>query len=180
MRNIINEFRKEALGLAPLHTRQAVRLMLDEHVPHTYCWSPSLVPKPKDWAAYIHVSGFFFLDLATNYKPPEALVDFLRAGSPPIYIGFGSITGHDSDRLLHAVLEALEKTGYRALLCGFDVEPNELPSNVMKIDNCPHDWLFQHGKFSSVFFVENDRSTSSGRGLPPWRRRNDCSWTSGG
>ncbi|CAF5094895.1 unnamed protein product, partial [Rotaria magnacalcarata] len=33
-----------------------------------------------------------------------------------IYIGFGSITGNDSDRLLHVVLEALKKTGYRALL----------------------------------------------------------------
>ena len=147
MRNIINDFRKETLGLPILHLRQAVHLMIDEHVPHTYCWSPSLVPKPKDWASHISVSGFFFLDLATNYKPPDEIVAFLKAGEPPIYIGFGSITGHDSERILQAVLEALEKTGYRGLLTGFDVEEDQLPSNVLKIGNCPHDWLFQYGKY---------------------------------
>ncbi|CAF4991967.1 unnamed protein product, partial [Rotaria sp. Silwood1] len=48
IRDLINDFRKNILGLSTLHTRQAVRLMIDEHVPHTYCWSPSLVPKPTD------------------------------------------------------------------------------------------------------------------------------------
>jgi UDP:flavonoid glycosyltransferase YjiC (YdhE family) len=151
MHDIINEFRKDTLGLTPLHTRQAVRIMMDEYVPHTYCWSPSLVPKPADWPAYINVCGFFFLDLATNYKPPDDIVHFLESGDPPIYIGFGSITGHDSKRLLEAVLEALRTTGYRALLSGFNIDSDKLPDNVLKIDSCPHDWLFQHG--ISLFFV---------------------------
>ena len=146
MRHIINEFRKDTLGLQALHLRQAIRLMLDEYVPHTYCWSPSLVPKPADWPAYIDVSGFFFLDLATNYRPPEEILEFLKSGEPPIYIGFGSITGHDSKRLIEVVLEALKTTGYRALILGFDVDNDKLPDNVLKIENCPHDWLFQHGE----------------------------------
>ncbi|CAF0720541.1 unnamed protein product [Adineta ricciae] len=144
MRDIINEFREKTLRLAPLHTRDAVRAMIDERVPHTYCWSPSLVAKPFDWPEYINVSGFFFLDLATNYQPAEALVQFLKAGPPPIYIGFGSITGHDPRRILQIVLESLEATGYRALLSGLAKEDDQLPANVFKIDNCPHDWLFQH------------------------------------
>ncbi|CAF3539582.1 unnamed protein product [Rotaria sordida] len=144
MRSIINEFRKDTLGLSTLHIRQAVRLMLDEHVPHTYCWSPSLVPKPDDWPEHIDISGFFFLDLATNYKPPEDLMQFLKSGDPPIYIGFGSITGHDSERILQVVLEALRITGYRALFSGFDVDVDSLPDSVFRIGNCPHDWLFQH------------------------------------
>ena len=146
MRHIINEFRKDTLGLQVLHLRQAIRLMVDEYVPHTYCWSPSLVPKPADWPAYIDVSGFFFLDLATNYKPPEEILEFLKSGEPPIYIGFGSITGHDSKRLIEVVLEALKMTGYRGLILGFDVDNDKLPDNVLKIENCPHDWLFQHGE----------------------------------
>jgi UDP:flavonoid glycosyltransferase YjiC (YdhE family) len=146
MRDLINEFRKDILGLPSLYTRQAVRLMIDEHVPFTYCWSPSLVPKPNDWPTYIDICGFFFLDLATNYKPPENLVRFLEAGDPPIYIGFGSITGHDPRRVLKIVLEALAATGYRALLSGLVKETDKLPDNIFRIDNCPHDWLFQHGK----------------------------------
>ncbi|CAF1200640.1 unnamed protein product [Adineta steineri] len=144
MRNIVNEFRKEPLGLPPLHIRQAVRIMIDEHVPHTYCWSPSFVPKPADWPAHIDVSGFFFLNLATDYKPPKDILQFLKSGDPPIYIGFGSITGHDSDRILEVVLEALKTTGYRALLSGFETDSDELSDNILKINNCPHDWLFQH------------------------------------
>ena len=154
MHGIINEFRKETLDLPPLHTRQAVRIMVVQRVPHTYCWSPSFVPKPADWPPHIDVSGFFFLDLATNYTPPDDLVQFLESGDPPIYVGFGSITGHDSKRLLQVVLEALKTTKYRAILSGLAKETDVLPDNVFLIGNCPHDWLFQHGK-SFVFLLVN-------------------------
>jgi UDP:flavonoid glycosyltransferase YjiC (YdhE family) len=153
LRDLINEFRKDILGLSALRNHQAVRLMIDERVPFTYCWSPALVPKPDDWPAYIDISGFFFLDLATNYKPSEDLVRFLEAGDPPIYIGFGSITGHDPKRVLKVVLKALNATGYRALLSGLAKETDQLPNNAFRIDNCPHDWLFQHGKLTFFFFL---------------------------
>jgi UDP:flavonoid glycosyltransferase YjiC (YdhE family) len=146
MRDLINEFRVDVLHLPSIHTQQAINMMRDEYVPHTYCWSPSLVPKPWDWPDYLRVSGFFFLDLATNYTPPDDLQRFLHAGAPPIYIGFGSITGHDSRRILQIVLEALDATGYRALLSGLAKDDDVLPANIFKIGNCPHDWLFQHGK----------------------------------
>ncbi|CAF0983991.1 unnamed protein product [Rotaria sordida] len=144
MGDLINEFREETLNLPALHNRQAIGMMIDEHVPHSYCWSPSLVPKPSDWPHYLDVCGFFFLDLATNYQPSEDLLHFLNAGHPPIYIGFGSITGHDSSRLLKIVLDALKATGYRALLSGLANENDTLPETIFRIGNCPHDWLFQH------------------------------------
>ena len=37
------------------------------------------------------VVGFCFLDLASSYEPPESLVNWLKAGDKPIYIGFGSL-----------------------------------------------------------------------------------------
>ena len=129
--------------------------MIDEKVPHTYCWSPSLVPKPHDWGTHIDVSGFFFLDLGTAYtNPPEDLVNFLGLNDdndnkeklpPPIYIGFGSIAGHDSRRILGVVIDAINETGYRAVLSGLATDTDQLPSNIFKIGNVPHDWLFQHG-----------------------------------
>jgi UDP:flavonoid glycosyltransferase YjiC (YdhE family) len=151
MRDLINEFREDTLQLPSLHTRQAVHAMADGHVPHTYCWSPSLVPKPADWPDYIDVSGFFFLDLGTNFTPPDDLVQFLNAGDPPIYIGFGSITGHDPRRILQIILEALSDTGYRAIISGLAKDDDILPHNAFKIGNCPHDWLFQYGKSSCLF-----------------------------
>lgn len=44
-----------------------------------------------DWGPLVDVVGFCFLNLASNYKPPEALENWLNAGSAPIYIGFGSL-----------------------------------------------------------------------------------------
>lgn len=44
-----------------------------------------------DWGPRIDVVGFCFLDLASNYVPPESLVKWLDAGDKPIYIGFGSL-----------------------------------------------------------------------------------------
>lgn len=44
-----------------------------------------------DWGPRIDVVGFCFLDLASNYVPPESLVRWLEAGDEPIYIGFGSL-----------------------------------------------------------------------------------------
>ena len=35
--------------------------------------------------------GFYFLDLATDYKPADDLSKFLSAGPPPVYIGYGLI-----------------------------------------------------------------------------------------
>jgi len=158
--------------------------MIDECVPFTYCWSPSLVPKPDDWPVYIDICGFFFLDLATNYNPPEDLVRFLEAGDPPIYIGFGSITGHDPQRVLKVVLKALKATGYRALLSGLAKEADKLPNNVFKIDNCPHDWLFQHGKLIFFLFLcysgnkKNIDLFSSFSCMPSWWGRYHCCWSS--
>ena len=157
--DLINEFRQDVLDLPTLHVGQATAVLIDEEVPFTYCWSPSLVSRPLDWPSYIDVSGYFFLNLAKDYVEsndnllrflglPSTSNDHTRKMSPPIFIGFGSITGHDSRRLLKLVLEALNQTGYRAILSGFDVNANDLPETVFKIDDIPYDWLFQHGECS--------------------------------
>ncbi|CAF3948860.1 unnamed protein product [Adineta steineri] len=153
--DLINKFRRTILDLPSLNISQVRSMMVDEKVPYTYCWSPSLVPKPSDWPFYIDVSGYFFLNLGKNYKtPPDDLLAFLGLQtnlnnhidetSLPIFIGFGSIIGHDSHRLLDIILKSLMQTGYRALLSGFDIDSNHLPKNILKIDDIPHDWLFQY------------------------------------
>lgn len=105
--------------------------------------------------SHIDVSGFFFLDLGTVYtNPPQDLLHFLGLDdnnlnnhkfSPPIYIDFGSIAGHDSRRILTVVIDAINKSGYRAILSGLASDTDHLPPNIFKIGNVPHDWLFQHG-----------------------------------
>lgn len=155
--DLINQFRHAVLNLPSLEVRQASSLMIDEKVPHTYCWSPSLVPKPSDWPHYVDVPGYFFSNLGANYSSSSnELLRFLGLSvesnndtknvSPPVFIGFGSISGHDSQRLLKVVLDALAKVEYRALLSGFDINTADLPETIFKIGDVPYDWLFQHGE----------------------------------
>lgn len=86
--DIINNFRKKKLGLKALSFRSGPGLAETLKVPWTYCMSPALVPKPQDWMNHIDVVGFYFLDLASSYSPPDDLAAFLAAGSAPVYIGY--------------------------------------------------------------------------------------------
>ncbi|KAL0452228.1 UNVERIFIED_CONTAM: Sterol 3-beta-glucosyltransferase UGT80A2 [Sesamum latifolium] len=115
------------------------------YVPYAYIWSPHLVPKPKDWGSNIDVVGFCFLDLASNYVPPDSLVQWLKNGEAPIYIGFGSLPVEEPERMTQIIVRALEMTGQRGIInkgwggLGNLAEPKDF---VYLLDNCPHDWLF--------------------------------------
>lgn len=97
--------------LDPIHPAWGHRLFPKLKVPFTYCWSEALIPKPSDWGDYITISGFFFLSLASSYKPEPELQAFLDAGPPPVYIGFGSIVVDDPDALTVMIFEAVKKAG---------------------------------------------------------------------
>ncbi|CAA3032434.1 sterol 3-beta-glucosyltransferase UGT80A2-like [Olea europaea subsp. europaea] len=104
IRDMINEFRKKKLKLRPVTYLSGSNNSPD--VPYGYIWSPHLVPKPKDWGPKIDVVGFCFLDLASNYVPPDSLVKWLEAGKEPIYIGFGSLVHHGGAGTTAAGLKA--------------------------------------------------------------------------
>lgn len=80
------------------------------------------------------------------YTPTEELDRFLRAGPPPVYIGFGSIVVDDPDALLAIVLMAVEESGVRAIISkgSSNFDSADKPDTVLCLGDCPHDWLFQH------------------------------------
>lgn len=86
--------------------------------------------------------------MASNYQPPSELADFLAAGSPPVYIGFGSIVVDDPNAMTKLIFDAVKKTGQRALVSkgwgGLGGDELEKPDGVFMLGNCPHDWLFKH------------------------------------
>jgi len=148
--DLINAFRVKRLGLEPVSSLWAPGALYRMKVPYTYMWSPSLVSKPKDWGPEIDIGGFVFLDLASDFKPPKDLSDFLDAGEPPVYVGFGSIVVDDPDRFTQMIFKAVEMAGVRALVNkgwgGIGGEGNDTPENVFMLDNTPHDWLFPRVK----------------------------------
>ncbi|KAI8724258.1 Glyco-transf-28 domain-containing protein [Fusarium sp. LHS14.1] len=145
--DIINRFRAKCLGLDPVSMIWGPGVLQRLKIPYTYCWSPALIPKPKDWGSHISISGFYLLNLASNYTPTPDLLAFLDAGPPPIYIGFGSIVLEDPNAMTELIFEAARKTGQRVLLSkgwgGMGADELRIPDGVFMLGNVPHDWLFK-------------------------------------
>lgn len=112
--------------------------------PWLFPYSPSVLPKPPDWEAHHHVTGYWFLDSPTDWQPPADLLRFLESGPPPVYIGFGSMSHEDPERLTRQALRALELSGQRGVLStGWGgVTRFAASSNVFYVDDVPHAWLF--------------------------------------
>ncbi|KUJ08881.1 UDP-Glycosyltransferase/glycogen phosphorylase [Mollisia scopiformis] len=146
--DVINRFRERALGLEPISLIWAPGMLSRLRIPYTYCWSPALIPKPRDWGQHISISGFYFLSLASSYTPDPELAAYLAAGPPPVYIGFGSIVVDDPDAMTKLIFEAVKKAGVRALVSkgwgGLGADDLGIPDGVFMLGNVPHDWLFQH------------------------------------
>ncbi|KAH8203054.1 hypothetical protein TruAng_002782 [Truncatella angustata] len=141
--DVINDWRDE-LDMEPIAFSEGPKLAETLKIPFTYCWSPALVPKPSDWGTHIDVCGFFFRE-PPNYSPPPELVQFINSGPPPIYIGFGSIVIDDPERMTSLILDAIHRSGVRALISrGWSNLGGAATGNVMYLGDCPHEWLFQH------------------------------------
>lgn len=78
--------------------------------------SDAIIPKPIDWGPHIKITGFSFLELASSYTPPADLLEFLDAGPPPIYIGFGSIVVDNPEDLTALIFSAVKRCKVRAIV----------------------------------------------------------------
>lgn len=107
-------------------------------------YSRHIVPHPDDWPANFYTTGYWFLDEVEQWQPPQALLDFLDAGAPPVYIGFGSMVTPDAQKVAAVAIDAARKAGKRALLAAgwAGLRAADLPANVFQIDAAPHQWLF--------------------------------------
>ncbi len=138
--------RTEVLDLPPLPRPGPFKLLEQQDAPLLYGYSPAVLPPPSDWSANIHVTGYWFLDAPAGWQPPQALAEFLAAGPPPVYIGFGSMFSRDPQANTALMIAALQRTGQRGILYGGwgGLAQSDLPDNVLMIDAVPHSWLFPH------------------------------------
>lgn len=138
-----HELYRARVGLPGLRGRAGTIHAFELGVPHVHVMSPRIVPPPADWPAWATITGFCFLDDA-GYEPPPALAQFLAAGPPPVYVGFGSMTGRDPGALGALVMGALERAEVRAIVSrGWGgVEVASPSATTCVVDDVPHDWLF--------------------------------------
>jgi sterol 3beta-glucosyltransferase len=135
LRPEIDRWRTDTLGL-PAAGRRGPR----RPGPVLCGFSDAVVPRPPDWPARVHVTGYWFLDAEADWRPEPRLRDFLAAGPPPVYVGFGSMRPEQAEQTFTVVRTALRRAGLRGLL-GTDAEDTD---DVLTVADVPHAWLFPH------------------------------------
>jgi len=112
--------------------------------PILFAYSPQVLPRPAEWPAYAHVTGYWGLPTPAGWTPPEDLVRFLESGPPPVYFGPGSMRSENLASLLRMGIDCLRACGQRALL---GVSPQHIEVELRGVDvfaaqGIPHAWLF--------------------------------------
>lgn len=134
----IHNWRRETLGTEPNRVRAPTPYRT------IYAYSPTVVPRPADWADDVLVSGYWFLDEQADWQPSAELAQFLSEGPPPVYVGFGSMPSADPVAQTSLVLEALAMSNHRGLLVsgGGAFDRSRLPPSVHVLESAPHAQLF--------------------------------------
>ncbi|KAM0704247.1 hypothetical protein Q7P35_008480 [Cladosporium inversicolor] len=149
----INSWRRKTMGI----NNTTLGQMKQNEVPFLYNFSPNVVAPPLDFSAWVHVTGYWFLDEAKDWTPPADLLAFIKKARDDnmklVYIGFGSVIVSDSKAMTQNIIDAVLKADVRCILSKgwsdrLDArEPNKsevpLPPSIFQIASAPHDWLFK-------------------------------------
>lgn len=105
--------------------------------------SPAVVPRPEDWEVHQQVTGYLFDD-DSDWAPPQDLLDFLSAGEPPVYVGFGSMADHKPEATTRLIIEAARRARKRAvILTGWaGLGLDDVPEDIFLLKFASHHWLF--------------------------------------
>lgn len=145
--HMINIWRRKKLQLPEIRGHVGLSTsVVDSNIPFGAMWSPSFVPKPDDWPDQVRVVGTFVIDQknssAFDASDFAELTEWLAAGPPPIFLGFGSMVIADTTKLSEFIKKAAVQADCRMVVQSswskLDVEGEP---RCMSVGPCPHDWL---------------------------------------
>jgi UDP:flavonoid glycosyltransferase YjiC (YdhE family) len=98
-----------------------------------------------DWPSHVRLAGFPLFDGVQNEPLPREVLEFCRAGKPPVAFTFGTGMAHSAG-LFRTALEACEILGARGILLTKyrDQLPDSLPPSVLHCTFAPFQKLFPH------------------------------------
>jgi sterol 3beta-glucosyltransferase len=147
--DVVNELRA-SLGL-PSVDRPLLQTAPERGFTVLNAYSQAVVPAPGDWGPGNVFTGFWRLASQTRERlgesePPTGLLDWLDAGPPPIFLGFGSMPILDPAPVLEMAVTAAQRAGVRILIGAGWTEMAEaaggLPDYAHVVNAVDHDWLF--------------------------------------
>jgi len=144
----INRAFAERLGLSRT-PRSSVHLCADPRTLVLQAFSPSLLPKPRDWGDNQAITGFWQLPPALRGSLdgglPDDLVAWLDLGEPPVFLGFGSMPVLNYDGFLEMATKVTRTLGVRAVVnmpvVGRDAAVTALPEHMRAVGAVDHERL---------------------------------------
>ncbi|MGH3631224.1 MAG: glycosyltransferase [Sciscionella sp.] len=137
----INDIRADC-GLSPTTLAATYREQAAQQWPILHGISRHVVPRPSDWRPGLDIVGYWWPATPAGWTPPERLRQFLDAGDPPVFVGFGSTDPGQSEQLSHTVTTALRRAGRRGIIQAGWAELTSTDDDMLTIDDVPHEWLF--------------------------------------
>lgn len=134
------------LGLPPASPRTVRRRTEAAGRPVLHGFSEVLLPRPADWRSGLDVVGNWWPWHAPDMQLPHTVEDFLAAGPPPVFLGFGSMAGGDGERLSTLAAAALRRAGVRGILqsgwAGLTTRHAPEHADFLTVGDVPHALLF--------------------------------------
>ena len=142
-RGFTNRWR-ERLNLPAIKFPGLYKYVYNKKFPFFYTYSLSVIKRGADYPSWAHCPGYLFLDEPEGWSPPKDLLDFLEDGPSPVYIGFGSMSDKEPEKLTEIVVKALEITGQRGILVSGwgGLRQSDFPDSIFCANSIPHSWLF--------------------------------------
>jgi sterol 3beta-glucosyltransferase len=132
---------RRELGLPRRPAASPARVLRARTVLHGY--SCHVVPRPPDWPDGHRVCGYWWPATPPGWQPDPRLADFLAAGPPPVFVGFGSMVTDEAEELSALVTTALRRAGVRGIVqAGWSGLAARDGDDVLSVDDVPHAWLF--------------------------------------
>ncbi|MGA9315186.1 MAG: glycosyltransferase [Solirubrobacteraceae bacterium] len=134
---------RQELGVPPAQ-RSMLRTLARGEAPCLLGFSQTLFPTPKDWPSTAHPVGFLapWPELRARLGEqgmPSELDDWLKAGQPPVFLGFGSTPVLDGPRQLRTIRATLADLGVRGILAagwsGLDAVGDETLFVIDEVDH---------------------------------------------
>jgi UDP:flavonoid glycosyltransferase YjiC (YdhE family) len=138
LRGTLNTMRA-GLGLPPV---DHLRRYLFEDYPLVIAADEVLFPPDPLWQGRYPYANFIFFDDPAPLDPE--LDAWLADGEPPVFVGFGSMSGEGTDRVEGMIVEAVSATGRRCLVgAGWaGLGAGALPPGWRVVRDAPHALLF--------------------------------------
>ncbi len=106
------------------------------------CADPIFAPIPPDVKQEYFQTGFWHLE--ENDELDSELEQFIEAGSPPIYIGFGSMTDPEPEKTRKMLQGVIDSKRFRFVISkgGAELSVDKANENVFFVNYAPHSKLF--------------------------------------